>query len=90
MLEILRLTGVKKESLAVQLSSFNNFAALDARSANPNMLGAAGDNCPNFFQIDIPATLGDVVCVTDFVTELRSATACFTNSCHKTEISLEL
>jgi hypothetical protein len=87
MLESLRLASSKKESGAVELGSFDNSAALDARGANPNTLGATEDNCPNFFQIDIPATLGDVVCVTDFVAELRSATACFTNFCHKTEIS---
>jgi hypothetical protein len=38
----------------------------------------------NRFQIQIPATLRDVVGVTDTISKLRSATAYFTNFCHNT------
>jgi hypothetical protein len=60
-----------------ELSSLKNFAALDAGGANPDPLGTAVDNGTHFFQIQVPTPFGDIVCVADFVSELRAATACF-------------
>ena len=52
------------------------------------MEAAAGavDHRANRLEIDIPAPLGDIVGVTDLVTELRAAATNFANSCTSSSV----
>jgi hypothetical protein len=59
-----------------------DFAVADAGSAHADTAGGAGDQRANALQIDIPAALGNVVGVADFIAELGPSTANFANSCH--------
>ena len=60
-----------------------NFAVTDAGGAHAHPLAGTLDQCVDRLQVQIPATLRNVVGMADAVPELRSATADFTNSCHK-------
>jgi hypothetical protein len=64
-----------------------NFAAANAGSANPHAFSSPIHQGADSLQIQVPAALGDVVGVTDLVTELRLAAAHIANLSHKTEIS---
>jgi hypothetical protein len=59
------------------------FAVADAGGANAHPLPSTLDECMDALQVQIPATLGHVVGMTDAMPELWSATTDFTNSCHK-------
>lgn len=59
------------------------FAAAQAAGANPHALVAGLGLGMHRAQIDVPAPTGDVVRVTDVVTELRAFAADFTDLCHK-------
>ena len=63
--------------------SFLNFAVADAGGANAHAFSGTLDECVDGLQVQIPATLRYVVGMADPMPELRSATADFTNSCHK-------
>ena len=52
-----------------------DFAVANAGRARPNTLVSTLNNGANRLQIQVPAALGHVVRVADFITELRSATA---------------
>jgi CheY-like chemotaxis protein len=71
----------------VGLSYFLNLPVADAGCADPHAPGGAIYQGANRLQVQIPAAIGHIVGVADPVSELRSAAANFTNSCHKTEIS---
>jgi len=62
---------------------FDDLAALNATGADTNALVGTGLQLGLYrAQIHIPAALGDVVCVRDVVTELRTLAANLTNLCH--------
>ena len=65
-----------------------NFAALDAVRADLHALGRAFYQSANALQVDVPASLGDIVSVADSIAELRTAATEFTGLRHETEISL--
>lgn len=53
------------------LSSFDNFAGLEAASANANALRTAADESADALKVWIEAAVGAIVGVADPVTELR-------------------
>src|SRR6185437_15075661 len=67
------------------LSGFLYFAAANAGRACAQALVRAIYDGPHRLQINVPAPVGDVVRVTDFVTKLRTFAANFANSCHLKE-----
>ena len=60
-----------------------NFAVADAGGANAHPFTGTFDQSVDGLQVQVPATLRNVVGMADPMPELRSATADFTNSCHK-------
>jgi hypothetical protein len=70
-----------------ELRDFLDFTVPNARRADPHPFASAFDQGTDRLEIDIPATLGNVMSVADAVAELRPATTYFANLCHKTEIS---
>src|SRR5947209_8766979 len=58
---------------------FLNLAVTNAGRADAHSLTSTLHNGVNRLQIQVPATLGDIVCVANAMTELRSTTANFTN-----------
>ena len=80
----------QKRIASNELSGFQYFSVLDARGANSDPLGAFGNYGADFLQVDVPTPLGDVMCVTYFVAELRAAAAFVAYFCRKTEISRRL
>jgi hypothetical protein len=75
-------------SLEGMLSDFLNFSAFDAGRANADATAGAVDESADFFQIDVPAPLGDIVRVADPVAELRPPSTHITRFRHKTKSSL--
>ena len=69
------------------LRDFLDFPVPNARRADAHSFAGAFNQGADRLEIDIPATLGDVMSVADAVAELRPATTYFANLCHKTEIS---
>jgi hypothetical protein len=69
------------------LRDFLYFTVPNARGADLHSFAGALDEGPHRLEIDIPASLGDVMSVADTVAKLRPATTYFANLCHKTEIS---
>ena len=67
--------GKEKRNCCRRLGRFLDFTVADAGCAGTNALVGAFDDGVNGLQVQVPAALGDVVRVADFVTELRSATA---------------
>ncbi len=65
----------EKRNCRGRLGCFLDFTVADAGCAGPNALVGAFDDGMDGLQIQVPAALGYVVRVADFVTELRSATA---------------
>ena len=84
--QTLKLKGKRWKGIG-ELGNFLNFTVPNARRADPQPFARAFDQGTHRLQIDIPASLGDIVSVADAVTELRPATTYFANLCHKTEIS---
>ena len=70
-----------------ELRDFLDFAVPNARRADSQPFASAFDQGADRLEVDVPATLGDVMSVADAVAELRPATTYFANLCHKTEIS---
>jgi hypothetical protein len=64
------------------LLAFDDFAGLDAASADADALAAAGDLGLDGLQVHVPATPGGVVGVRDVVAELRAFAAKITFVCH--------
>jgi hypothetical protein len=62
--------------------SLHDFAAAKTCGADADVLGSGPDFGVNRAQVDVPAPLGDVVRVTDGISELRPLAADITNSCH--------
>ena len=60
----------------------DDFAGLDAASADPDALVAALHLGFDRVQVDVPAPTSDVVRVGNVVAELRLLAANFTNLCH--------
>ena len=58
---------------AAGLRDLLDFAVPDARRADPDALACALDQSAHRLKIDIPATLGDVMCVADTIPKLRAA-----------------
>jgi hypothetical protein len=65
-----------------KLRGFLDFSALDARGADTNTLGRSGHYGVHRLQIQIPATLGQIVGVADTVSEPRAALTDFTHFRH--------
>jgi len=65
-----------------------NFAGTDAGRTDSHAPARAIHQGANGLQIQVPAALGYIMGVADAIAELRAAATYFTNSCHKTEISL--
>lgn len=63
-------------------SDFLNLAVADAGCARTNASAGTGHHRADTLQVDVPAAVGHVMCVTDFVTKLRTFAANFANSCH--------
>ena len=63
-------------------SGLDDLAAAQAGRAHTNSPGARPHPGMNRTQIHIPAPLGHIVGVADFIAELRTAAAHFTNSRH--------
>jgi len=57
----------------VGLRNLLDFAVPDARRADPDTLAGALDESAHGLKIDIPATLGNVMCVADAIPKLRAA-----------------
>jgi hypothetical protein len=72
------------------LACLDDLAILNAAGADAQSLSRTLHNGPHALQIDVPAAVCNVVCVTDAMAELRSTTAQFTNLRHKTRISFGL
>src|SRR5450759_571516 len=70
-----------------ELGDFLHFTVPNARRADPQPFAGALDEGTHRLEIDIPATLGDVMSVADTVAKLRPATTYFANLCHRTGIS---
>ena len=81
------IEGVRSKTRGGLLSDLLNFAVPNTRRADLQPFAGAVDKGAHRLEVDIPATLGDVMSVADAVAELRPATAYFTNLCHKTKIS---
>ena len=64
-----------------------DFAVPNAGRADLHPFARALDEGAHRLEVNVPATFGDVMSVTDTVTKLRPATAYFANLRHKTEIS---
>lgn len=60
-----------------------NLAAANARCANTKPLASPIDKRMHGLKVDVPAALAYIVRVADAMSKLRTATADFTNSCHK-------
>lgn len=72
----------------LSLGDFLNLPVADAGCADAHPPRGTVHQSAHGLQIQIPASLGDIVRVADSVAELGSPAANFTNFCHKTEISL--
>ena len=57
----------------VGLRNLLDFAVTDARRADPHTLAGAFNQSAHRLKIDIPATLGNVMCVADAIPKLRAA-----------------
>ena len=64
------------------LCYFLNFAVLDARRTDPNMLARAVHHGMHLLKVDVPAALGYVVRVAHLIPELRAAPASITRLRH--------
>ena len=62
---------------------FQNLAVADARRAGANTFARTIDERVDSLKVQIPTSIADVVGVADFMPELRSTAADFTNFCHK-------
>ena len=62
--------------------AFDDFAGLDAASADADALASAGDLGFDGLKVHVPATPGGVVGVRDIVAELRAFAAKITFVCH--------
>jgi hypothetical protein len=62
---------------------FLDFAVTDTGSAGAHTFSGTIDYRVHRLKVHIPASLGNVVGVTDFMPELRPTTAYFANFCHK-------
>jgi hypothetical protein len=70
-----------------ELGDFLYFTVPNARRADPQPFAGALDEGTHRLEVDIPATLGDIMSVANTVAKLRPATTYFANLCHKTKIS---
>ena len=61
---------------------FDDFAGTDTVSADFDPRIAAVHDGPNLVKVDVPAALGDVMSVADFISEARTFSANFTDSSH--------
>ncbi len=75
-----RISGISGRGLL----GFLNLAVANAGGANTQALASTFNNSMDILQIQVPATLRHIMGVADATPELRSATADFTNFCHKT------
>ena len=66
----------------VEFLRFYNFAAAQAGRADAHALTLTRNFRVHWFQIDVPAPLGDVVGVADAVSRLRLLAADITLLCH--------
>src|ERR1022692_1008790 len=76
------------QSIRPLLSDLLNLARADAGCADPDPAPRPVHQCANRLQIQVPAALSYIMGVTDPVAELGPPATNFTNSCHKTKISL--
>jgi len=74
-----------REAEPIGLRRFLNFVVADAARAGANPLIRSLDHRMDGLQIDVPAAVGHVVGVADFMPEPWSPAANFTNSCHFVE-----
>ena len=68
------LEGKNAEARTLELRDLLNFIVADARRADPQPFARAVHQRANRLEVDVPATLGDVVSVADAVPEGRAAT----------------
>jgi len=68
------------------LSDFLHLTGTDTGGARANPAAGAVDDRTYVLQIQIPATLANIVGVTDAMAELRPAPTHITDSCHKTNM----
>lgn len=61
---------------------FDSATRPDAGSTNPGPLMGSVDHNPNSLQIGVPASLGDIMSVTDVISEKRPFTTDFAASRH--------
>ena len=71
----------------MRLGDLLDFVRADAGGADADAAAGTVNQSANRLEVEVPAALGDVVGVADFIAERGLATANFTNLCHKTEIS---
>jgi hypothetical protein len=73
---------VESDRRREELCGFLNFSALDTGGADPNALGCAFNDSVYGLQIQIPATLGQVMSVADPISEPRTTLTEFTHFRH--------
>jgi len=77
-----RFKGRADETACTTLRRFLNFVIADAARAGAKTLVRSINHRVHRLQIDVPAAVGHIVGVADFMPELWSPAANFTNSCH--------
>ena len=65
-----------------RLRGFLYFIVADAGSANANPFGGAGNYRTYLLQVDVPASVRNIVGVADLMTEYRPTTTDITYFCH--------
>jgi hypothetical protein len=84
------LDGHRQNGCDGPLGGFLDFTGANAGCADADAAADAVHQRSHRLQIQVPTAIGDIVGVAYAVSELGASTANFTNSCHETEISLDL
>ena len=74
------------QAIKSRLRDLLHFTGADTRGAHADPAAGAVDERTHVLQVQIPATLANIMGVTDAMAELRPAPTHITDSCHKTNL----